>query len=225
MINKYYIKREDMKKVDELAISTFPIEEMMLLAGQRLANFIIDQYGDKPIAIVVGSGRNGGGGLFCTKALASSIKSNIYLIPLKEEFNDDFVNEEFERIKKQVIVQDHLPEVACIVDAILGYNFDKEKEPLWKEALEIIESINNSGSEVVSLDVPSGLDTQKGEFADLHIKANKILTLDIPKHGLEDLNVWIADLGFSQSVYDHFKIPYTRPDFKGKSFIKLETFS
>ena len=35
MINKYYIKREDMKKVDELAISTFPIEEMMLLAGQR----------------------------------------------------------------------------------------------------------------------------------------------------------------------------------------------
>ena len=35
LINMYYIKREDMKKVDELAISTFPIEEMMLLAGQR----------------------------------------------------------------------------------------------------------------------------------------------------------------------------------------------
>lgn len=39
----YYIKREDMKKVDELAISTFSLEEMMLLAGQRLADFIIDQ--------------------------------------------------------------------------------------------------------------------------------------------------------------------------------------
>jgi ADP-dependent NAD(P)H-hydrate dehydratase / NAD(P)H-hydrate epimerase len=47
-----------------------------------------------------------------------------------------------------------------VVDALLGIGVRSPLQPAWREA---IEAINRSGAEVLSIDVPSGLDPDSGE--------------------------------------------------------------
>jgi NAD(P)H-hydrate repair Nnr-like enzyme with NAD(P)H-hydrate epimerase domain len=66
-----YLTVAQMRKVDDLAISTYGINltQMMELAGSSLARLAIElleqQPNDARISVLVGKGNNGGGGLGC----------------------------------------------------------------------------------------------------------------------------------------------------------------
>ena len=80
-----------------------------------------------------------------------------------------------------------------IIDAILGYGLNRKSEGLIAET---IEKINYMNCPVISLDTPSGLDTNKGYISDITVRANSTLTLALPKEGLlnKASNEFVGDL-------------------------------
>jgi NAD(P)H-hydrate epimerase len=71
-----------------------------------------------------------------------------------------------------------------------------------------IETVNDSGLRVVSVDVPSGLDSDTGRAEGACVRAALTVTLGLPKAGLLLADgpacageVWVADIGVPFEAY------------------------
>ncbi len=76
---------------------------------------------------------------------------------------------------------------ALIVDGLFGIGLNR---PLSQEWIEVIERINASGADVLSVDLPSGLDADTGMTHGAAIRATVTLTVGAPKPGLLAANAW-----------------------------------
>lgn len=91
-----------------------------------------------------------------------------------------------------------------LIDALLGTGFRGE---LRAEAAAQIEAINAAGVPVVSVDLPSGVDSDTGEIEDAAVRADVTVTMHGPKVGLEVApgrfnagEVVVADIGLEPRV-------------------------
>jgi NAD(P)H-hydrate epimerase len=92
-----------------------------------------------------------------------------------------------------------------IVDALIGYGLNGNPRTLVSA---IIDAANESGTNILSLDLPSGLDATTGKAFEPCIMANDTLTLALPKTGLmvEGAgryvgNLHLADIGVPRELY------------------------
>ena len=109
-----------------------------------------------------------------------------------------------------------------IIDAIIGYSL--KSAPRGK-ALKMINWANQQKAKILSLDVPSGVDSTTGETYGEFIKADRTLTLALPKTGLLPEftgELFLADLGIPKKVYDKIGIDYENP-FGNDFIVKLNT--
>jgi NAD(P)H-hydrate epimerase len=98
-----------------------------------------------------------------------------------------------------------------IVDALIGYSLNSSPEGI---VLEMINFINNVNVPVVSLDIPTGIVSTTGENPGEFIKADKTLTLALPKTGLlpgKCGNIILADIGLPKTVYNKLGLQYISP--------------
>jgi hydroxyethylthiazole kinase-like uncharacterized protein yjeF len=70
---------------------------------------------------------------------------------------------------------------SLVIDGLFGIGLSRPLDHKWTE---LIESVNNSGIPVLSVDVPSGLNAETGEPQNIAITATATLTLAAPKEGL-----------------------------------------
>jgi NAD(P)H-hydrate epimerase len=68
-----------------------------------------------------------------------------------------------------------------VIDAIFGYGLNRHPE---NTVAAIINKINSMSCPVISLDVPSGIDSANGHVSQCAVRANATLTLALPKTGL-----------------------------------------
>ena len=68
-----------------------------------------------------------------------------------------------------------------VIDALLGFG---ASGPPRSPVAEMIEAANESGTPILALDVPSGLDAATGEAASPCVEARATVTLALPKTGL-----------------------------------------
>jgi hydroxyethylthiazole kinase-like uncharacterized protein yjeF len=83
----------------------------------------------------------------------------------------------------EVLKKEKIPskiEADLIVDAFFGTGFSGEITGFTKDVVEII---NSSGIRVISVDIPSGLHADTGQFAGPCIKAERTVTMALPKIG------------------------------------------
>jgi ADP-dependent NAD(P)H-hydrate dehydratase / NAD(P)H-hydrate epimerase len=95
-------------------------------------------------------------------------------------------------------------EFAVIVDAILGTGLVGSPRGL---AAKVIELINSAGKPVVSVDTPSGLNNDTGEAGDPIVHATATVTMGLPKLGQFFFpgkksvgNLHVHDLGYPQDI-------------------------
>ena len=118
------------------------------------------------IAIVAGSGNNGGDGYALACILADrGIRSSVYRLSDKFSPDGQYYCDLAE--KKGVILKEYrkdtlLAEFDIIVDCILGTGFSGEVRGVVKN---VIEEINASGAYVISVDINSGLNGDTGRGA------------------------------------------------------------
>ncbi|MGN1129939.1 MAG: NAD(P)H-hydrate epimerase [Ruminococcus sp.] len=189
------ISVKNMRESDAFTINTsVDSKELMLRAAQG----VYDSVSWKGhIAIVTGSGNNGGDGY----ALASILQDRGFapvLLRVSESFSDDGLYYYKECIKKGVgdLVCDSCTDFSqydIIVDCILGTGFSGV---LKQSVAEIIEQINRTDAYVVSVDINSGLNGSNGLAQPIAVRSDLTVSIGYYKTGmfLNDSSYYIKRL-------------------------------
>ena len=154
---------ENMKKSDLKACSLSSSKELMFNAGSKCTEVILKRYPYlKSVGIVCGKGNNGGDGFVIASLLKKhNIDVNIYLI--EETFSESGKYYFDEAIKEgcNCSLIHNLKEFNedLIIDCIFGIGFKGEVNNL---VARVIDLINSSNKDVVSIDINSGLNAENG---------------------------------------------------------------
>lgn len=192
--NAHQIKELDAYTIQEENILSV---ELMERAADRALMFIKSKYADKqrPIIIFSGPGNNGGDGLALARLLHEDGYTDIqaYLFNTNNSLTED-CQKNAERLKDEcpevkfteVQQQFEAPELSkeqLIIDALFGTGLNK---PLGGGYAALIRLINGAQTDVISLDMPSGLMCEDNTYnsPSAIVRATFTLTMGLPKLAL-----------------------------------------
>ena len=169
------------------AVSPFSRDNRARSKGWERSSRVGDE-----VAVFCGLGNNGGDGLAIARLLAAKkFKVEVFIIRYSDKCSEDFlVNEK--RLKKVKGVKIHnitsavqlatcnLQSVTICIDAIFGSGLNKPVEGLVAES---IKCINQCGSQIIAIDIPSGLFSEKNSHHkdEAIVRATHTLTFESPK--------------------------------------------
>lgn len=226
------VTRDQMREVDRLMVDEFGILliQMMENAGLQLARLTGRLAEGHEIIVVVGGGNNGGGGLAAARRLHSwGFGVSVVTIKPLSSITGVPAAQLQPLLRFGIPVRQFsgsIPQSSVIVDALIGYGLEGT---VTGESAAIIESMNRSGTAIVSLDVPSGLDADTGQPQGSAVKARATVTLALPKPGLladESRQyvgqLYVADIGVPGDVLR--RVGVEAPDiFREHGLIRLES--
>ncbi|MFB6266099.1 MAG: NAD(P)H-hydrate epimerase, partial [Halodesulfurarchaeum sp.] len=175
--------------------------KLMESAGNAVARAVREEAtpGDQ-VAIVAGRGNNGGDAFVAARFL-DAFDVTVHLLGRPAAITTDIARENWEALEAAEvdarIVRDSttldLAEPDVVVDGILGTGV---KGPPREPERSAIVAVNQTGGTVVAVDVPSGMDVDTGEVADVAVEADRVVTFHDTKPGLADrTDVTVADIG------------------------------
>jgi len=181
------------KQIDEYTIRNEPVASIDLMerAALKLLEWYVERFErTRPVLILAGPGNNGGDGLALARLLAlSKYKSEVWFINIASSRTSDWeINRK--RLEAETNVQfrtingtDQLPDIppgSLIIDALFGSGLSR---PVEGFAGDVIRQINNSGSIIISIDIPSGLfgEDNGNNNPDHIIRASYTLSFQFPK--------------------------------------------
>ena len=189
---------KQMHEIDKEAIEKFGIPELVLMesAGHRVSEAvrrILGTTDKKSVCILAGSGNNGGDALTAARYLSNAgAKVKIFLVGNKNHRTDS-LNVQMQILRGMGVeiqqldsdrawerLQVTLRFSDAIVDGILGTGFFGEIRP---SALRLIRLANSVKKPVISIDVPSGVESDTGNVSDSAINATCTVALGLPKVG------------------------------------------
>lgn len=186
-LNLYSAKQT--RELDRLAIDEAGITgySLMKKAGASAFHAIMSAWPDtKTLTILCGTGNNGGDGYVIAK-LAKIRGIEIKLIQvgdLSKQGGDAFIARqdfEAEGISGELYNDQDLSDEKVIVDALLGTGLQRDVSNEWKN---IIDEINAAAAKVISIDIPSGLNTDTGLVQGVAVTADLTITFIGRKQGM-----------------------------------------
>ncbi|HET7522494.1 MAG TPA: NAD(P)H-hydrate dehydratase [Bacillales bacterium] len=216
----HIVTGREMNEIDRHAMADVGLAGPMLMenAGRAVANKLIEWLQPKQrIAVMVGTGNNGGDGLVIARVLLDrGYDVDVWLVPPRKKVKGDAKKhlEIFEAAGYQVntypqnegAFSGQLGNYAVVVDALLGTGVRGEPRSPYKE---VITQINASQAFVVSVDLPSGVPADGAEVGGTAVKADRTVTLQCPKTGAVTYpaasyyGVWeTVDIGIPPKVID-----------------------
>lgn len=223
------VTAEEMREVDRVAVDEFGLGvlQMMENAGRSLAMHAVEMLseGAGRVAVLAGSGGNGGGGLCCARHLRNHGVGVDLVLDQPPSSLDGAAAEQFRVLAKsgaKPAPEEDVPRVVgsapLIIDALTGYGL--VGAPGGRVA-ELIEIANLSTRRILSLDVPSGVNATTGDILGEAIRPERTLTLALPKTGLARIpgELYVADIGIPLAVYERLSI-VVRPFFRGRYSVR-----
>jgi NAD(P)H-hydrate epimerase len=212
-----------MIEVDRAMMEDYTIEliQMMENAGRNLAHlarvrFLGGDPRDKSVAILAGSGGNGGGALVCARRLRSWGAQVQVAVARPDEKFTPVPAHQLAIVRKMgipVSLGASLPASLrpdLIIDGVIGYSLSG---PPQGSAADLIRWANACDAPILALDVPSGLDSSTGTALDPTIRATATMTLALPKMGLrapaaKDFvgELYLADISVPPDLYREPKL-------------------
>mgnify|MGYP000418663001 CR=1 FL=1 len=178
---------QQIREIDAFTIREEPISSINLMerAAQKCTNWLLKKYPNNTRMLVVcGQGNNGGDGLAITRLLRDNGYAVTCLVAnLKPQGSPEFeINHQklfdVKLVTEQRKIFDFV-QYDVIIDALFGSGLTRSIEPPIDS---IVESINNSPAQVVSIDTPSGLFCDSANQPDDHVvEADYTLSLETIK--------------------------------------------
>lgn len=221
------VTTEEMRAVDRVAVEEFGVDllQMMENAGRTLALAARERRAGGPVAVVAGDGGNGGGGLACARHLSNhGVPVTVALDREPGALSGAAAHQHATLSGMGVPVgvgAGAVPaEPGLVVDALIGYGLTGDVRGRAREVVETLD--DRPAAPVLSLDVPSGRDATSGEALGVAVDPDAVLTLALPKTGLEAVAapVVLADIAVPAGVYGRLDIPYGSP-FDGQYRVPL----
>ena len=215
------VTTDQMREIDRIAIEeTGPnLFQMMENAGRNLAEMAIECLGanwrQARIAVLAGSGGNGGGGIVAARHLANHGAHVELCLALPDKLGE-IPAWQYKVFKstggKEVSPPDLVQEpVSLILDALIGYGLQSVPQGIFAD---LIGWMNRVDVPTLSLDIPSGMDSTTGEAPGEFVRATWTLTLALPKTGLASGKagqISLADIGIPAAAYRRIGLNYTPP--------------
>ncbi len=217
------LEPEEMKKLDQKVIKNgFPSLLLMETAGRKTAEIIRENYNkNNKVLIFAGTGNNGGDGFVIARLLDIwNYHVKIIVVGNKDKINGDPLKNikicELRDIDISYYNDTNLSEIKnnifkydLIVDSLLGTGL---KGNLRDPILSVVKIINESDKEVLSVDIPTGIDGKDGKVLKEAVKADITVTMAFSKighyqyPGRDHTNqLYIVDLGFPEKLIDKNK--------------------
>ncbi|MCJ7468331.1 MAG: NAD(P)H-hydrate dehydratase [Maribacter sp.] len=165
-------------------------DELMERAAIRVFNWLHTRLQGAPVKIHLfcGIGNNGGDGVAVARHLTEhGYTIRVYVVNYSKSRSKDFLIH-LERLKERTIWPEFLDATSelpiignddIIIDAIFGIGLNRPPED-W--VVKLIEHLNNSKAFLLSVDIPSGLYTDKvPRHAEGIVKAHHVLSFQAPK--------------------------------------------
>lgn len=183
----------EMRTIDRITVDEIGIPSAVLMerAGLGAAQQIVRIFPSvRSVAIVCGSGNNGGDGFVVARHLAAAgLEVKVLLVEAESKIRRDskvYLNVlhklgiSVERVNVTAWSKQFV-EIDLVVDAMLGTGVSGAPKPSYEAA---IRAIDISGVPVVSLDMPSGVDASTGSVEGCAVRADLTVTFHAPKIGL-----------------------------------------
>ncbi len=214
-LDKYTIEHEPVSSID-----------LMERAAKALTHAIMDEWTNMtPVVVFAGPGNNGGDALAVARLLAEQdYRVAVYLFNVKGVLSPECEQNrnrlmENKKVKfTEVTLQFDLPTLGAdtlVVDGLFGSGLNK---PLSGGFASLVKYVNQSGAQVVSIDMPSGLMSEDNTY---NIPSNIIkatLTLTIQQKKLSMLladcqqyvgRLKVIDIRLSQEWISTAQVQYT----------------
>lgn len=183
--------REIVRNIDNTTIKSYGIPGLILMenAGRAVSNVILSEFPKvKSVGIICGGGNNGGDGFVVARHLINSGKEvTTYLLKKSSHYEGDSktnlnsLNKITRKIKKLNNNFSNFEKHDVIVDAIFGTGLDRKVEGRYKKTIEFI---NSKRTPCVSVDIPSGIDSNSSFPLGAAVKAKITITFIMPKLGI-----------------------------------------
>jgi NAD(P)H-hydrate epimerase len=191
------VTAEQMREMDRLTIQEYGVPSLSLMerAGEGIAKAIIERFSKaakKGVLVVAGKGNNGGDGFVVARLLKHKrIPCEVVLLARRGELSTDAVHNLRAFVKRKgkvveigaeglALLGRRISKSGLLVDAILGTGVKSEVTGFFAEAITLM---NASGLPIVAVDIPSGLDTNRGTSLGVSIQAEMTVALGYPKLG------------------------------------------
>lgn len=191
-----FMTRDQIRKYDKLAIEELGIPGVVLMenAGRHAAEVAMTLCKSKRVGVVTGPGNNGGDGYVIARHLINEgLEVNTYItVPETKIKGDALINYkilksmgapvfDYSNPKHLLELKQNLLSDGFVVDALLGTGVSKKVEG---HIADVIDLINDSLLPVLSVDIPSGLDTDTGRPWGRAVRAIATVTFGHMKKGL-----------------------------------------
>jgi len=215
---KRLVTAREMREMDRRTIEAVGISGLLLMeaASRAIADAACGMLGkpeDRRVALLCGKGNNGGDGMAAARHLSGrGVNVSVYLVGDAGSLKGDaLANGLMLRGLKipvtELRTRKDLGKIRSgdlVVDALLGTGVSGNVEGLYVDA---IAWINRCGRPVLSVDLPSGLSCDTGQFGNACVQADRTITFGELKRGLvlhpgmdRAGTVEVADIGIPESV-------------------------
>jgi NAD(P)H-hydrate epimerase len=221
-------KSKQMIMMDQKAIKDYAIPGVVLMEHAAIAVCEMVPKHSQSILVVCGVGNNGGDGFAIARNLIQrgdkvtvlGVGNPLHLKNDAKIMYDSLAHIETGLFWYEVCSEKKLDQLflSCdvIVDAIFGTGCNRVVSDGY---LEVIGRMNRAKAYVISVDIPSGVNSDNGKIMGLCVKANLTVTFTLPKLGnilypgakaSEVLKV--VDIGIPQKVLEDFVFEYETID-------------
>jgi NAD(P)H-hydrate epimerase len=226
-----------MREIDRLAEEDFGISlaQMMELAGVSLARLAAETMGrtaGKRVTVLGGPGNNGGGGLVAARHLVNR-GTEVHVVLAQP------VGRLHGAARERLLALIEMGVPCCVaawdlapgdlaalltdsdllIDALLGYSADG---PPRGPVRDLLERAADSGTTVLSLDLPSGMDPDTGVVNGAALRSAATMTIALPKRGLltasgrtHSGDLYLADIGLPAPLYARAGLRFADPFLAG----------
>ena len=201
-------------------IAGITVAALMERAGARTADVarrLLEGRGGRRVVVLAGKGNNGGDGLVAARDLVGDARVTVILAGPAADIGGGPAAHLPSVRERRIPVLDAsalsssdldaaLRDSDLIVDALFGTGFHG---PAQGVPAALIVAANRSGTPILAVDVPSGIDAATGAADPPVIQATATVTMGLPKVGLVQFpaaayagRLFVADIGIPQAVVD-----------------------
>jgi len=192
--------REKVRQVDRAAVETYRMPSIVLMenASRQAADVAMEML-DPPAAkrrvlVLCGGGNNGGDGLAAARHLHNrGVDVHIVLMKPPDAYDGDAgVNLAIcramdlpisEAADRPIETLRHVEPADLIVDSLLGTGLDSAVRSPMDEVIGWVNAVKREGARVLAVDIPSGLDCDRGEPLGAAVEATATITFVGNKRG------------------------------------------
>lgn len=212
------LSAEEIRSWDQYTILNEPIASIDLMerAATKCTDWLIEKFPDAlSFDIFCGKGNNGGDGLAIARMLVEkNFPVTIYILEFGHKGTDDFQTN-LARLHKLPAAAIHfiqseehfhlIPAGGIIIDALYGSGLNRKLEGV---TANLVNHINSSGNTVISIDIPSGLFTDRSSIGNIIVRADHTLSFQCykPAFLFAENEEWIGqvhilDIGLHRAFY------------------------